>query len=149
MDQEINEVKSVLFNRDVDVDLQGKLYPPRADGSKIDVTPSMWISVLNSMGLAHKILHTDEVAAKFSITNARVYGGMQQIEGINGDCGPPKPQYATKYSSWMEEYLKTQGSFKLRRMKASPDNALTCLTQAQKSRMHITRLSQLNCLRPL
>lgn len=86
------------------------------DDGLVDITKSMsgnspeqWIQTLNLMGLAQKVLHDPDVASRFATTNARIYGAMQQIDAIKGNCGPPRDDYAPKYSSWMGRYLSTQG----------------------------------------
>lgn len=99
MDKNVNKVKGNLLQRGLG-DVKNDADKPH---------PEDWIQTLNLIGVAQKVLHMDEVASRFKTTNARLYGAMQQIQGISGGCGPPTPNYASKYSAWMENHLKTQG----------------------------------------
>lgn len=82
---------------------------PTVKKFKASSTLDSQIEIFKKLVLADEFMQRNDVAEKFKNTNSRMYAAYKQIDDIN--CpGEEKPRdnYASRYSSWMENLLKTQ-----------------------------------------
>jgi hypothetical protein len=82
----------------------------KGDGNDTpQVQAKQWIDRLNLLGVAMDFLKVPEVQAIFQRTSSRIYGALQAVDSVENKCDTD-PQWASKYSVYMTNFLSTQGA---------------------------------------
>ncbi|KAL2010374.1 hypothetical protein VTN00DRAFT_6181 [Thermoascus crustaceus] len=104
-DHKINEIKGNMFAPK----LEGFPSPGGGPGKREDMYRTS-LSLLNTMSVIFSMPNDRDVAKVFRKTHNRIYDAFVQLDE---GCITPRPRngWADAYSSWMKNYLQTQGIF--------------------------------------
>ncbi|PWY76977.1 hypothetical protein BO70DRAFT_354006 [Aspergillus heteromorphus CBS 117.55] len=106
-DSRLNSYKAPMFASD---SLSGL---PTPSGSGDDLQSNA-LSIMNTMAVVVAMLRDSSIAELFKASNTRIYKAFLGIDNLqNTECNAsPSPEggWASAYSSWMEEFVKTQAA---------------------------------------